>query len=100
MLTGEIPKVFKTGILTPLHKKGKDSTLPTNYRGITVTSALGKVFEYALLDKMIDLNNNQSELQFGFTQGLSPIMAAFIVSEGIVHAKQHNLNLFLTTLDS
>ncbi|VDI02365.1 Hypothetical predicted protein [Mytilus galloprovincialis] len=100
MLTGEIPKVFKTGILTPVHKKGKDSTLPTNYRGITVTSALGKVFEYALLDKMIDLNNNQSELQFGFTQGLSPIMAALIVSEGIVHAKQQNLNLFLATLDS
>ncbi|CAC5422704.1 unnamed protein product [Mytilus coruscus] len=99
MQTGEIPKVFKTGILTPVHKKGKDSTLPTNYREINVTSALGKVFEYALLDKMIDLNSNQSELQFGFTQGLSPIMAALIVSDGIVHAKQQNLNMFLATLD-
>ncbi|CAC5363410.1 unnamed protein product [Mytilus coruscus] len=100
MQTGEIPKVFKTGILTPVHRKGKDSTLPTNYRGITVTSALGKVFEYALLDKMLDLNSNQSDLQFGFTQGLSPIMAALIVSEGTVHAKQQNLNMFLATLDS
>ena len=40
--SGKIPKVFKTGILTPIHKKGKDPTLTTNYRGITVTSVLGK----------------------------------------------------------
>ncbi|CAC5363398.1 unnamed protein product [Mytilus coruscus] len=98
--TGEIPKVFKTGIMTPVHKKGKDSTLTTNYRGITVTSALGKIFEYAILDKMTELNNNQSELQFGFTKGLSPIMAALLVSEGIVHAKQQDMTMFLATLDS
>jgi hypothetical protein len=35
--SGKITKVFKTGILTPIHKKGKDPTLTTNYRGITVT---------------------------------------------------------------
>jgi hypothetical protein len=66
--SGKIPKVFKTGILTPIHKKGKDPTLTTNYRGITVTSVLGKKFEYALLEKMPKLNNNQSDLQFGFTR--------------------------------
>ena len=79
--SGKIPKVVKTGILTPIHKKGKDPTLTTNYRGITVTSVLGKKFEYALLEKMPKLNNNQSDLQFGFTRELSPIMAALIVSE-------------------
>ena len=100
MLTGTIPDIFKTGILTPVHKKKKDPTLTTNYRGITVTSVLGKIFEYALLEKMPDLNANQTELQFGFTTGLSPIMAALIVSEGILHAKQQNKNLFLATLDS
>ena len=86
--SGKIPKVFKTGILTPIHKKGKDPTLTTNYRGITVTSVLGKCFEYALLEKMPKLNNNQSDLQFGFTRGLSHIMAALIVSEVILQAKQ------------
>ncbi|VDI70276.1 Hypothetical predicted protein [Mytilus galloprovincialis] len=96
MQTGEIPKVFKTGILTPVHKKGTDSILPTNYRGITVTSALGNVYEYALLDKMIDLNNNQSELQFGFTQGLSPIMkkSTLIKKERTKTSKQqHHISL-------
>ncbi|VDI83217.1 Hypothetical predicted protein [Mytilus galloprovincialis] len=43
MLTGTIPDIFKTGILTPVHKKKKDPTLTTNYRGITVTSVLGKI---------------------------------------------------------
>ncbi|VDI21669.1 Hypothetical predicted protein [Mytilus galloprovincialis] len=101
MQTGEIPNVLKTEMLTPVHKTGTDSTLPQKkIRGISVTSALGKVFEYALLDKMIDLDNNQSELQFEFTQELSPIIAALLVSEGIVHAKQQNLNMFLATLDS
>ena len=33
----EIPEELKTGILTPVLKKGKEKTIPTNYRGITVT---------------------------------------------------------------
>ena len=60
----------------PIHKKGKDPTLTTNYGGITVTSVLGKKIEYALLEKMPKLNNNQSDLQFGFTRGLSPIIGS------------------------
>jgi hypothetical protein len=98
--SGKIPKVFKTGILTPIHKKGNDPTLTTNYRSITVTSVSGKLFEYALLEKMPKLNNNQSDLQFGFTRGLSPIMAALIVSEVILQAEQQKSNLYMVTLDS
>ncbi|CAC5399289.1 unnamed protein product [Mytilus coruscus] len=49
---------------------------------------------------MTELNNNQSELQFKITKGLSPIMAALLVSERIVHAKQQNMTMFLATLDS
>ncbi|CAC5387118.1 unnamed protein product [Mytilus coruscus] len=44
MLTGTIPDILKTGIFTPVHKKKKDPTLTTNYRGITVTFVLGKKF--------------------------------------------------------
>ena len=51
MTTGKVPSFFKTRILTPVHKKMKDPTFTTNYRGITVTSVLGKIFEYALLEK-------------------------------------------------
>ena len=71
--------------------------MTTNYRGITVTSVLGTFFVYALLEKMPKLNNNQSDLQFGLTRGLSPIMAALIVSEVILQAKQQKSNLYLVT---
>ena len=65
----EIPETFKTGIITPVLKKGKDSKLMENCRDITVSSALRKVFEYSLLNK---LNFEQSDHQFGLTSGLSP----------------------------
>ena len=45
----KIPSVFKTGLITPVLKKGKDPKLLEHYRGITVTSIFGKLFEYALL---------------------------------------------------
>jgi hypothetical protein len=47
------------------------------------------------VEKMPKLNNNQSDLQFGFTRGLSPIMAALIVSEVILQAKLQKSNLYL-----
>ena len=63
-----------------------------NYRGITVSSALGKVFEYSLLNK---LNFEQSDHQFGFTSGLSPTMAGLLVSEAKAEAIQNHHPLFL-----
>ena len=76
--TKKIPAVFKTGIITPVLKKGKYSKILENYRGITVRAIFGKLFEYTLLDK---LEFAQSELQFDFTEGLSPAMADLLVSE-------------------
>ena len=35
--TGYIPSVLLEGLLTPVPKKDKDLTLPTNYRGITLS---------------------------------------------------------------
>ena len=64
--------------LDPVLKKGKYSKILENYRGITVRAIFGKLFEYTLLDK---LEFAQSELQFDFTEGLSPAMADLLVSE-------------------
>ncbi|CAC5394868.1 unnamed protein product [Mytilus coruscus] len=75
------PEHFKTGIIIPVCKKGKDSSLLDSYRGITVSSILGKTFEHALLNKIINKLENHSFQQFGFSQGLSPSMAALLISE-------------------
>ena len=93
----KIPAAFKTGIITPVLKKGKDSKLLENYRGITVTAIFGKLFEYALLDK---LHIAQSELQFGFTEGLSPAMAGLLISEAKAESHDNKTHIFVATLDS
>ena len=46
--TGYIPPVLLKGLLTPVAKKDKTQTLPTNYRGITVLFILGTVLEKVL----------------------------------------------------
>ena len=78
-------------------KKGKYSKMLENYRGITVTATFGKLFEYALLDK---LKFAQSELQFGFTEGLSPAMAGLLVSEAKADSQDNKTHSYVATLDS
>ncbi len=93
----QVPESFKTGILTPVLKKGKDSTKTDSYRGITVTAILGKLFEYVILNR---ITISQSDLQFGFTKGLSPSMASLIVSEAKIEADLNGAHMYLATLDS
>ena len=77
-----IPLQLKTGFTIPIHKKGKDPYSTDSYRGITITPILGKVFEHILI-KRFNKVSSQSDLQFGFTEGRSPSMAALIVTEAI-----------------
>ena len=95
-----VPDAFKSGILTPVLKKSKDPTVLDNYRGISVTPIIGKLFESVLLPRLSE-TFEQSPLQFGFTKGLSPVMSALIVSEARAEAKLKTCKpLFLVTLDS
>lgn len=99
LLETEIPDSFKKGVITPVLKKGKDPRNTENYRGITVTSIHGKIFEYVLLEKAGINKIQQSNLQFGFTSGLSPNIAALVLSEIYSETKGKEA-LFVTTLDS
>ena len=95
-----VPEPFKIEILTPVLNKSKDAINMDNYRGITVTPIIGKLFETVLLPR-ISKNFEQSSQQFGFTKGLSPVMSALIVSEARAEAKMDSCApLFLMTLDS
>ncbi|VDI19758.1 Hypothetical predicted protein [Mytilus galloprovincialis] len=96
-----IPLQFLSGIITPVHKKGKDATDFGSYRGITVSYTIGKVFEHVILDRIEDrLPLDQSSLQFGFTKHISILLAALLINECIVEAKEFNLPLFIAFLDS
>ncbi|XP_021366488.1 uncharacterized protein LOC110458857 [Mizuhopecten yessoensis] len=63
----DITQPMKEGILTPILKKGKDKTIPSNYRGITVTNVFSKVFEAIIKVRLEEiLNQKQNPLQRGF----------------------------------
>ena len=64
----QIPEAFKSGILTPVLKESKDPTNMDNYRGITVTPIIGKLFESVLLPRL-EQTFEQSYLQFEITKG-------------------------------
>ncbi len=97
---GVLPGQFKTGIITPIPKKDKDATLLDNYRGITVTAVMGKIFEYTMLHRIEDkVRSTQSDLQFGFTKGLSPIMATLLITEMSCNAKAMDKPLYLVFRD-
>ena len=75
-------------MVTPVLKKSKDPTVLDNYRSITVTPIISKLFESVLLPRLSE-TFEQSPLQFGFTKGLSPVMSALIVSEARAEVKRN-----------
>ena len=89
------------GFVTPVPKKDKDPTLPTNYRGITVLSIIGKVLEKFLQRRSeAILTQNQPRLQRGFTKKSSSINKALLISEMQNEAKDRGEPLTLVTLDA
>ena len=70
---GFIPEILKTGIITPIYK-GKDRNQPANYRPVSLTSNVMKIFE-KLVRKKIAEHMEDNDLfnpnQHGFRTGRS-----------------------------
>lgn len=67
---GEYPESWAKGYLIPLFK-ANDRSDPNNYRGITITASLGKLFNKILdtrLQKFLDKNHIIDDSQIGFTK--------------------------------
>jgi hypothetical protein len=85
-----VPMAFLTGYISPIWKKKGSKEDPTKYRGITVSSTIGKVFEEVLTKKLEPLfHEKQSKLQFGFTAGTSILTASLILSEATQRSKSN-----------
>jgi hypothetical protein len=70
---GIFPKAFKQSIITPVCKGG-DRRIVTNYRPISVLSALSKLLEKALNNRLMNYLEHFNILsgnQFGFRSGKS-----------------------------
>ena len=73
MFEERIPAQMKTGIITPIYKGG-DKSLPANYRPVSLTSHIVKIFERLMCDKLIEYISEigvWNENQHGFRKGYS-----------------------------
>lgn len=68
------PSIWKVAKIIPIRKPGKDPTSSSSYRPISLLSALSKLFEKLILNRLlnfVETNNIILPEQFGFRQGHS-----------------------------
>jgi len=68
---GHFPQRWKKSIIIMIPKPGKDHTVPSSYRPISLLSCLSKLFEKCLLNQknpFIRLHNKIPSHQFGFRE--------------------------------
>ena len=78
---GTIPECFNVSLLHPIPKKSELSA-PTDYRPISVSSAVATLFEHLLLDKLPWLEQFDP-CQFGYKSNTSCKSAFFVANETI-----------------
>ena len=97
---GYVPSAFGTGVIVPLVK---DRNGPTdklnNYRGITLSPVISKLFELCLSDKFNQYLFSH-RLQFGFKQGSGCSSAIFVVQQVIEYYTQRGSNVYVCALDA
>jgi hypothetical protein len=94
---GTLDSIQRAYVL-PIHKKGKDEFSLDSYRGITITPTLSKLLEHIVGTRIRELFI-QNPLQYGFSKGLSPVLAILAVTEAISHAIDTKTPLYVITLD-
>ena len=86
--TSFYPEIWSTGVIVPIYKKG-DPKQPANYRGITLTSTMSKLFTYILnqrLSSWFEQSGAASQAQFAYKKKNSTADAVFVLSSLISHS--------------
>ena len=99
--TGEVPRIWKEGIVTALFKKG-NKALPSNYRPITLTSVVCKLLEKLITQKIhqhLIANNLENKYQHGFTPKKSTVTNLIEALNIWTEALSHGLPVDIIYLD-
>jgi len=94
-----VPDAFGTGIMIPLLKDNNgDPSACDNYRCITISCVISKVFEHVLLKKF-HTHLASSDLQFGFKKGVGCSDALFTLKSVVDHFVRNGSTVTLSALD-
>ena len=92
------PHIWKIGYIVPVFK-GEDSFDPSNYRGIAITSCMGKLFALILNDRLttfLEERNIFKPNQIRFRKGYRTSDHVFVLSSMInSHIRKGKENLWL-----
>ena len=99
--TGEYPRAWGEGIISPIFKKG-DTNEASNYRGITLINTLSKVYSQLLLNRLTGWSEKYEKIsqnQFGFQKGKSVIDCIFILHTVISKVLSKGQKLYCIFID-
>jgi len=95
-----VPHSFTVGIITPIVKDARgDLSSPTNYRPITISSVISKVFEYLILNRFSQLFSSDM-LQFGYKPSMGCPNAIFLLRRVIQHFNDNSSNVYMASIDA
>ena len=99
LVHGRVPSSFGLGIIIPLVKgPSVDKGHSDNYRGITLSSNLSKLFEMCILERFGSYLGT-SDLQFGFKKGLGCSHAIHTVKAVVDYFTSHGSTVNVCALD-
>ena len=99
--SGHFPNQWGQGRIMSIHKKG-DVHDPSNYRGITITGCLGKVFNGILnsrISSFLESRDIIKQEQIGFRKGHRTTDHLFIINNLMKKYKLQRKNLFMCFVD-
>ena len=95
-----VPDAFGSGVIVPIVKdKNGDVSSVDNYRPITLSSVISKLFESAILDKFSKFWQTDA-LQFGFKKGLSCSHAIYALRQVVDYFANRDSNTYIASLDA
>ena len=100
MSHGHMPSNLLTNTIIPLVKDSRgDICNSDNYRGIALSSCLGKVLEIVIMEKYSDLLQT-SDLQFAFKRHHSTTMCTFMLKETVNYYISRDTDVYCCLVDA
>ena len=100
MCHGYVPKSFGSGIIIPILKdKHSDTSILENYRGITLSSVISKLFETCLTVKF-NTYLVSNDLQFGFKKGYGCHHAVYVMQTVTDYFRNRGSCVYIAALDA